>query len=509
MKFLKTHKLTILLLLLLSIPVILPLFKNGFFQSDDGEWMIIRFSAFHQSLRDGQIPARFLSRLNNEYGYPVANFLYPGFMYFAEIIKILGFGFVDTIKIIFGIALIESFIFTFFWLTRLFNKQSAFVGALIYLYAPYHLFDAYHRGSIGEVVALAVVPFILWQLERKSFYWTSLGIAMLILSHNTLALLFMPIIVIYMVIVGNQSLIINLYSLILGIGIAAFFWLTALFDLKYTIFSQTTVSSWSNYFADISLIGVSIFLVFATSAYLILKKNSYKNYSMFMAFFILGLISLFFSTSLSSFLWPLLPVSFVQFPFRFLSIVILCASFLTAYFLSNINQKYFFISSLIFVIVITFSAKDFIMPKVFFNKGEGFYATNMGTTTVKNEYMPLWVKQIPTERPKNIIEVIKGKGEISNSKITAKTISFKIDMQENGVVRVNKIYFPGFVANVDNTLTSISYINEFGVMDIEVSSGKHIVDIAFKETPVRIVADIISVVSLLVLLLFVYTQRKK
>ena len=127
------------LLIVCSIPAIIPLFHPGFFSTDDGEWMVIRFSAFHQALRDGQFPVRFLSRLNNEYGYPVANFLYPGFMYLAEPIKILGFGFVDTIKIVFGIALIESAVFTFFWLSRIFNKVPAFIGALIYLYAPYHL----------------------------------------------------------------------------------------------------------------------------------------------------------------------------------------------------------------------------------------------------------------------------------------------------------------------------------------------------------------------------------
>src|SRR2546421_9202065 len=33
------------------------------------------------SLRHGQFPVRFLPRLNHGYGYPVADFLYPLFMY--------------------------------------------------------------------------------------------------------------------------------------------------------------------------------------------------------------------------------------------------------------------------------------------------------------------------------------------------------------------------------------------------------------------------------------------
>ena len=136
----KRHKQTILilfLLLILTIPVILPFLHGGFFQSDDGEWMAIRFSAFHQALRDGQFPVRWLGRLNQEYGYPVSNFLYPGFMYLAEIPKVIGFGFVDSIKIIIGLSLISSAVFTFFWLKKIFTPFSAFMGAIFYFYAPY------------------------------------------------------------------------------------------------------------------------------------------------------------------------------------------------------------------------------------------------------------------------------------------------------------------------------------------------------------------------------------
>lgn len=112
----------LLFLIILSLPIIMPLFRSGFFASDDGEWMIIRFSAFHQALADGQFPVRWLDRLNHEYGYPVANFLYPGFMYLAEIPKILSFGFVDSIKIILGLSIVGSAIFIYLWLQRKFTN---------------------------------------------------------------------------------------------------------------------------------------------------------------------------------------------------------------------------------------------------------------------------------------------------------------------------------------------------------------------------------------------------
>src|SRR5215469_8909848 len=177
----KNEFLIILLLIVFTLPSVLPLLHHGFFQTDDGEWMIIRLSAFYQTLHDGQFPVRFLQRLNFGYGYPVAEFLYPGSFYFATLLHVIRFGFVNSIKIIYGVSLIGSAVFTYYWLSRLFSKAASFVGALFALYVPYHLYDVYTRGSV-EVFALLWVPFVLWQMERKSIFWVSIGIGLLLIS---------------------------------------------------------------------------------------------------------------------------------------------------------------------------------------------------------------------------------------------------------------------------------------------------------------------------------------
>ncbi|MEK7065711.1 MAG: hypothetical protein AAB961_01850, partial [Patescibacteria group bacterium] len=82
-----------ILVILVSLFVLWPLLRSGFYISDDGEWMVIRLSAFYQSLAEGQFPVRFLGRLNYSYGYPVANFLYPGFLYIGSILRFIGFSF--------------------------------------------------------------------------------------------------------------------------------------------------------------------------------------------------------------------------------------------------------------------------------------------------------------------------------------------------------------------------------------------------------------------------------
>ncbi len=77
-----------ILVVVLAFPAVIALFHSGFFLTDDGNSMIIRFSAFYDAIRHGQFPVRFLPRLNFEYGYPVADFLYPLFLYIGVPIKL-------------------------------------------------------------------------------------------------------------------------------------------------------------------------------------------------------------------------------------------------------------------------------------------------------------------------------------------------------------------------------------------------------------------------------------
>lgn len=512
----KKNLFLIFILIILAIPSVISLFHPGFFQSDDGEWMIIRFSAFHQALKAGEFPARFLSRLNYEYGYPVANFLYPGFMYLGEIPKILGFGFVDSIKIIFGLSMVGSLIFTFLWLRKFFGKLESFVGALFYLYAPYHLYDIYTRGSVGEVLALAIVPFILWQIERKKIFWTALGIGFLILSHNTLAVLFLPLILIYMLlnvfIVKNNKLSTIYYllsTIFLGLGLSAFFWLPALVDLQYTVFSQTAVSSWSSYFADTSLIGISIIFVFLLLTILfITKKIAIAKHRLTVIFFIVGILSLFFSVELSKSLWNFLPASFIQFPFRFLSITILSAAFLTAVILSVLPKNLKFITLAILLLLLGFSAKPFLSPSLFFDKGDSFYSTNEGTTTVKNEYMPKWVKIPPSKRPDTKVANLNGQELINVTAVTPKKISFNVYLPTPRVIQMNTVYFPGWTAFVNGAKANIDYNNKGGLIRINLAKGQNSVQVIFSETPIRLGADLISLVSLAALLFIVFKKQK-
>ncbi len=493
----KKNILYITLIILFSIPAIFPLLQSGFFQTDDADWMIIRSSAFHQALRDGQFPPRFLPRLNHEYGYPVANFLYPGYMYLAEPIHLAGFNFVDSIKIILGASIILSGLFTYFWLNKFFSKIPSLIGALFYIYTPYHLYDLCHRGSVGELLALAIVPFILWQLKRRSYFWPAIGIASLIISHNTLAVLFLPMIILYMIATTNitySSLII-----LFGLGISAFFWIPAIFDLQYTVFSKTTVSNWQEYFAQIQLIGFSsLFVVLVAAVNFFVKKNNIQKHKA-LIFIIFCLASLLLSSSASFFIWKIIPTGFIQFPFRFLSISILCVAFLAAYNINILQNRKKYLLSAIFILVLIFSSLPFIKTTGNLDKGEGYYTTNEATTTVQNEYMPKWVKQIPVSNPDSKVETTSG--AVSNLTLKSNSITFNSKASAEATIKINTIYFPGWVAQIDKQKTPIKYNNPTGVMELTVPKGMHTVSLKFEETPIRLISDLISIQSFVIILI--------
>jgi hypothetical protein len=512
MKVIRYKYLPLILLAIVCLWSILPLLHTGFFVSDDGEWMIIRLTAFHQALASGEFPVRWLGRLDFAYGYPVANFLYPGFLYVGELIHLFHISFVNSIKIVIGLSLIGSGFFSYLWLKRFFEPIVASIGAIFYLFAPYHLYDVYVRGSVGENLALAVIVFVFWQIERKSFLLSTLGIGFLILSHNTLAALFLPIVVLYLVLRKKElqySWREIMLQIFLGLGASAFFWIPALYDLQYTAFAQTIVSDWKSYFALFSLSQPFILSIFIGAVFIIQDRGNFRREIMPLFFLTVTALPLFLSSEFSSFLWMYLPISFIQFPFRLLSVTLLGGTFLSCYLLSHAKNWLPF-WAVFTLITIIFSAVPFLTPKQYIDKGEGFYLTNEDSTTVKREYTPIWVKQKPAERPTAVFSAPNA--TLTPLKVKSNFAQVKVVNSQPTTLTFNQHYFPGWFVFLNGLPLSRSHLhidNPQGVMQVDVPRDS-VVTFEFHETPLRLTADILSLVSLVSIgVLSILFARKK
>ena len=377
-------------LIVIGLLLLIPLFHRGFIVTDDGSWMIIRLSAFYQSFREGQFPVRFLGRLNHGYGYPVSNFLYPGYLYLGSFIHIFGFQFVMTIKILLGISLVSSGVWVYLWLKKFFKTLPSVIGALSFISAPYFLFDIYSRGSVGEILALSVAAFGFYAIESDYPWLFSIAVTLLILAHNSLALLFVIVYIAYLI---ARKLSIKFFGWFLfGFAMSAFFWVPALYEQKYVVFPLIDVSNPLVYFIQYKtlwLIGIGAIVSLVLSIVGRVKKE------MFVFFTVLLLCSLFLSTSFSSFIWQIRLVnSLFQFPFRMLSVTIFAAAWLIACCIEAF-RKYWV------PIVILLTALAIVHIWILYSsiqyeyQPDSYYRTNEATTTVKNEYMPRWVSAVP------------------------------------------------------------------------------------------------------------------
>lgn len=486
---------TIALMIVLS-----PLFRPGFFVSDDGEWMVIRLSAFYQSLAEGQFPVRFLGRLNQSYGYPVANFLYPGFLYIGSLLRVMGLSFLDAVKVILGFSIAGGTLATYLTLRRRFRATESLVGAMSFAFSPYLLFDLYHRGSVGEVLAIFAASVCVLAIVRTWSWLLAPFIALLIVSHNTLALLMGGALLGIIFVLPKRK--INLLSFALGVGASTFFWLPAIVERVFVQFDVTKISNPLSYFISMenaSLLGMTT--VLAIALVLGQRKKLRTLDKMICAIVVIGF---YMAIPISRPLWQL-PIlgKLVQFPYRFLVFPVVFAPWIIASALEGKKGWHFTGIVALMGFIWLYSIVVVLSNVRFVDRAGGYYATNEATTNVANEYMPKWVQRIPLSRPVETLEVIGGDAEIATRTFAGEKIETAIAAQGDSIIQINKIYYPGWGVTLNRTLVPVDYRNPLGVMRVTVPRGQHVLRAQFRETPLRFAADVISLVSGIVYLVFV------
>lgn len=486
--------LLIIVIVVLSIlPLILVFLMPGFIRTDDGGSMVTRLFAFHETIKTGQFPVRFLERINHGFGYPVINFLYPLPFYFGEIIHLLGVSFTTSIKLVFAISIVLSTFAMFVWARTRYNYLLSFLVALAYAYMPYKVFDVYKRGSLGETVAFIFVPLVFLSIDEFAkknknwwLYFGSISICFLILAHNVLAFLFLPIIIIYMLvkIVDSQQKRLHVlqygFMLINGVLIACFFWLPAITEYNLTYASAIDVSEFERYFLStndwLNILGIWPPLV------LVLSLITIKNKRVNLLFIIASLIAVFLSFKFSSLFWDFLPFKkFIQFPWRLLALPAVFVPMLLGELLTK--ERSFFKLGLVFMLLVIMSYVS--VPKIdriFYP--EEYFIYDDGTTTVKNEYLPLTVENHFLQSMNDKLVIMQGNGVVTDGN--------KITAFGPIAARINTIYYPGWQVMANNKQVLIDYKQD-GFLDFNLPAGKYVLTYKFKETDMRFIADLITV----------------
>lgn len=253
-------------LLLLTVFALAPLLQPGYFWgAHDARHSVYFLFEFDRSIQDGILYPRWAPDFTFGYGYPFFNIYAPLPFYVGEAFHLLGFGFVDSVKMVFGLSILLSGLAMYGFLRRLLGRPGALLAALTYVYVPYHLFDLYVRAALAESVALVFIPLVLWgfheTLMRPRFtaiVGAGLAYAGLMFSSNLIALMFTPVLALYVCVLvvaqinhdqpfrrlSRESLLSlagnvihycapPLLALLIGLGISAIFWLPAILETPF------------------------------------------------------------------------------------------------------------------------------------------------------------------------------------------------------------------------------------------------------------------------------------
>ncbi|MFZ2202776.1 MAG: 6-pyruvoyl-tetrahydropterin synthase-related protein [Microgenomates group bacterium] len=545
-----------IIIFIISLVLGWQLLRPGFYTMHD-DLQVMRLYQMDRCFQDGQLPCRWAPDLAQNYGQPLFNF-YSAFPYYlGELIHLVGFSLIDTVKLLFLLSLLFSGYFTYLLTKELTkNNQAALVAAIAYLVAPYHAVDIFVRGALSESWGLALVPLVLYALlktcrQPKTAHalLLTLSLGALLITHNITVLISVPLFVIF----GLYFFLTNedrfkqiaflVPAILLGIGLSAFFLLPVLFEqpLIQTKFLTTDYFDFRAHFATLSQLftklswgyGPSRFesyqypetlsffvgllpiasFVFAPIALFLSRKNRLL-FSVTLITLLLALGYLFMTHARSVRLWEAIPtLKFVQFPWRFLGPVALLTSLLTGFIIAGLNLKPKHQTGMVVLLVGFLIAANFNYLR--FEKYLPAMTDQLKLTGAEYEaqikgalldYLPVTSKKIPEKKAPALPVNLEGIVTLNYFDHRSNYFASEFDVlsDDGAIVQFTVMFFPGWeiYQNRQGTPITVDIDNDFGLITVKLTKGHTLIQGFFENTPIRTFSNWSTFISGLTLLLW-------
>jgi len=544
----KNKKSIFIIVLILVLPAIFFFLKPGIYWNMHDDMQIIRQLEMEKCLKDGQIPCRWVPDLGYQYGYPLFNY-YPPLPYLVgEFWRLFGFSFVDTIKLTAALQIVLTAVFMYLLAKSLTGKTGALLSAMLYTYAPYHAVNIYVRGAMNEAWAATFFPLVLYFLrlcilKNRLPYYIALAISFsaILLSHNPMALVFIPIIIfwaIYWLIVSGKFKIISQYlslaaSALLSFALSAFVTLPVLFESKL-VQVESMFSGYYNYsvhFANIKQLflsnfwgsgpsvwgsydGMSFMLGFFQWAiplfiliYFVLRFKKIKNNILPILLVLVGFAYAFMAHERSTPLWMLFkPIQNVQFPWRFLNPAVFILSLSSAYFIQAIKRP-----SISYILIAFIILNNFIYfypiqsgPITDYQKFTG-ESWRLLTTASIYDYLPKTASTAAKSKAANIIDQVEPTDTeyqvLSYQKGTDWWL-FNLKNETTAKFTISSLYFPNF--RLFDNGQEIKYQVEplLGRITLRLEPGFHQIYLKLYNTSIRSFSNYLSLAAWLFALVY-------
>jgi len=495
-------------------------------------------------------------------GYPMFNHYAALPFYIAACFNLIGLDLLTAIKLTQTLGFVVAALAAYAWLYHLWRRRAAaWLGAVAYTVAPFHLVNVYVRGdSLSEFFAFAFYPLILWALdkvvERSSFgsaVRLALAYAGLALTHNISALIFSPFILLYLVLSSWRkpkvwrTLGLGLGGVLLGLALSAWFWLPAILEGRYVQLETVTLDyfNYTNHFRSTDLVqphllfdysiaptpgGAGPFamgslqaLVAAVGLLILVRfaldRERAAEERIPFVYLIIGLlVSTVMITPLSRPLWDHLPLlDKVQFPWRFLSVQALFAAVAAGVLTLRLKGRWAWGAGGAIAGLLVASTLLPLRPErlpigpadittIRLQEYE-LFTGNIGTT-IRYEYLPR--ETVP--RPFTYDAVVEPEAlprplllggtlvDVEQTQRRPVERLWRVRAGEDGAtLAFPLLYWPGWRAWVDGEETRIWAVEGAGYLALDVPAGEHDVRLKLGRTSLRAGAETLSLLTLLLL----------
>lgn len=538
MKRLSKDLLNLFIITIISCILVSDLFVNkGRSASFDGPTHLANIALFFKSISQGEWHVTWTDGFAN-YGMPLGLLAQQLTSYLGAVVNLFLNNVVVSYNITYLIGGLLSSIFVYWFLRLYFKEENSLLGAVFFCLAPYRIINIYIRGALPEFFSSVFLPLILigtfYLFNKKivkGFFILVTSFSLLILTHPMMlvvnAFLYIPYLL-YLFFQNKKVVLLAIYFFAFGlaIGITGYYSIPLFIEIKYLYyglaknhlaphqymgFFNFLSPNWFYYYRDdiftrghFIKAGLLEMLVLITGFLFVVKdllvKKTFKNNSFYWFLLVIALIVILFMTKWTEPLYNIFSVlNSYQYQWRLFSTFIFIPPIFLAFLSQKINNKLFVLVILMGILFLRFPqlyGKNYLVipEREYFFYQENLHANVMNTIwSGEARYYP-----VKTIKP----EIVSGKGEFRIKEMKPSTRIYEINAKTNIRMVDYTFYYPGWHAYVDNQEVVIQFQDPTyrGTITYDVPQGNHLVRLAFTNTKIRTLGQIISVLSIILLI---------
>lgn len=186
----REQRISIMVISVASVVTTIPYFNDFLIVGHDIAFHLNRIEGMYEAVSNGEVLARINPIQNMDYGY-ASGIMYPQFfLYIAVILRLLHVSLMDSYKVLIFCVNVGTAICAYKSFKGIFQRNEAgWLGCFFYTFCNYRLVNMYTRAALGELLAMAFLPVVIWgfyeciQGNYKKWYILMLGISGVIQSH--------------------------------------------------------------------------------------------------------------------------------------------------------------------------------------------------------------------------------------------------------------------------------------------------------------------------------------